>query len=99
MTTSLSKTETSKEESVSLERVPCIHHLLSFQKNNVNVRASIDSGSEVNAMTLAYASKLGLKVYHIDAGAQKIDGSILKIFGIVLAKFQVEDKLEKARFF
>ena len=37
----------------------------------------MDSGSKVNAMTPAYASKLGLRVYHTNVGAQKIDGSIL----------------------
>ena len=50
-------------------------------------------------MTLAYASGLGLRVYRIDVGAQKIDGSILEIFGMVLASFQVEDKLGRIRFF
>ena len=50
-------------------------------------------------MTPAYTSKLGLKVYHTKVGAQKIDGSTLKIFEMVLANFQVEDKLGRARFF
>ena len=30
---------------------------------------------------------------------QKIDGSIFEIFEIVLASFQVENKLKKAQFF
>ena len=50
-------------------------------------------------MTLAYTLKLGLKVYHTNVGAQKIDGSILKIFGMVLVNFQVEDKFGRVRFF
>ena len=50
-------------------------------------------------MTLAYISKLGPKVHHTDIGAQKIDGSTLKIFGMVLTSFQVEDQLGRARFF
>ena len=50
-------------------------------------------------MTLAYASKLGLKVHPTNVKAQKIDGSTLKTFGIVLASFQVKDKLGRARFF
>ena len=33
------------------------------------VQALIDSGSEVNAMTLVYTSKLGLKIYHNNIGA------------------------------
>ena len=56
-------------------------------------------GSKLNAMTLTYAAKLGLKVRKIDIGAQKIDGSTLEIFGIVLAEFQVENKLGRAQFF
>ena len=91
--TSLSVTEASKEEYVTLERVPCIHYLLRFRKDTAGVRALIDSDSEVNAMSPAYASKLGLKVHYTDIGAQKIDGSTLETFGMVLASFQVEDKL------
>ena len=60
LATSLSVTETSKENDVTLERVPCVHYQLRFSKNSADVRALIDSGSEVNAMTPAYASKLGL---------------------------------------
>ena len=50
-------------------------------------------------MTSAYALRLGLWVHRTDIGAQKIDGSIFEIFEIVLASFQVEDKLGKIRFF
>ena len=50
-------------------------------------------------MTPAYSSKLGLQVHCTDVGAQKIDGSTFKTFGMVLASFFVEDKLGKARFF
>ena len=84
---------------MSLERMSYIHYLLCFQKDIADIRALIDLGGEINAMILAYASKLGFKVYHIKVRAQKIDGSILKTFGIVLANFLVEDKLGRARFF
>ena len=50
-------------------------------------------------MTLAYISRLGLQVHRTNVGAQKIDGSTLQIFGMVLANFQVEDKLERTQFF
>ena len=91
--------EASKEEHVSLERVPCIHYPLRFRKDTAGVRALIDSGSEINAMSPVYASKLGLRVHHTDVEAQKIDGSILQTFGMVLANFQMEDKLGRTRFF
>ena len=94
-------TEASKEDDdVALARVPCIHYPLRFRKDKKNeVRVLINSGSKVNAMTPAYASKLGLRVRRTDVGAQKIDGSTLKTFEMVLASFQVEDKLGRARFF
>ena len=50
-------------------------------------------------MTIGYALKLGLKVRFTNIGVQKIDGSTLKIFEMVLASFQVKDKFERARFF
>ena len=97
LATSSSVTETNKEDDVALQRVLYIHYPIWFKKKEV--QALIDSGSEVNAMTPAYASKLGLWVHRIDIGAQKIDGSTFKTFGIVLASFQVGDKLERTRFF
>ena len=46
-----------------------------------------------------YAQKLGLKIRKTNIRAQKIDGSALKTFGIVIADFQVEDKASRPRFF
>ena len=82
-----------EDTSRPLERVPCIHHPLRFQKDLRKTRVLIDLGSEVNAMTPAYAAKLGLGVRKTDIGAQKIDGSTLDTFRMVLADFQVENKL------
>ena len=59
----------------------------------------LDSGSKVNAMNLAYAKRLGFKTWKTNVRAQKIDGSTLKTFGIVIADFQVEDKGGRPRFF
>ena len=50
-------------------------------------------------MTPGYILKLGLKVRSTDVRAQKIDGSTLETFGMVLASFQVEDTLGRAQFF
>lgn len=92
-------TEDSKEDEVVQKRVPYIHYPLRFQKDTNKVQALIDSGSKINAMTPAYASKLGLQVRQTHVSAQKINSSILETFGMVLASFQVEDKLGRARFF
>ena len=78
-------------------RVPCIHYPVQFQEEQV--KALLDSGSEVNAMNPDYAQKLGLKIRRTNIGAQKIDGSALKTFGMVIADFQVEDKVSRPRFF
>ena len=82
-----------------LGRVPCIHYLVQFQKDKEVIKALIDSGSKVNAMTLAYAKQLGLQVRKTDVGAQKIDGSLLWTFEMDILGFQIEDKLGRARFF
>ena len=63
------------------------------------MRALIDSGSEVNIMHPAYATKLGLRARKIDVSAQKIDGSYLDTFRMVIADCSVKDKLGRVRFF
>ena len=80
-------TKTSKENHVTLKRVPCINYPLCFQKNTVGIRTLVDSGSEVNAIILTYAAKLGLKVWKTNIRAQKIDGSTLDTFEMVLPDF------------
>ena len=50
-------------------------------------------------MSFAYAKRLGLKTRKTNVGAQKIDGSTLEIFGMMIADFQVEDKGGRPRFF
>ena len=58
-----------------------------------NVLALLDFESEVNAMTPAYAAQLGLKVQKTDICAQKIDRSSLATYGMVIAAFQLLNKL------
>ena len=67
--TSLLVTKARKKRYMSLKWMPCFYYPLHFQKDIVGVRALIDSGVEINAMTLAYALKLGLKVYSTNIGA------------------------------
>ena len=82
-------------------RVPCIHYPIPFQKDQgqEQVRALLDSGSEVNAMSPVYAKRLGVKTWKTNIGAQKIDGSALKTFGMVIADFQMEDRSGRPKFF
>ena len=70
--------ESSKKDEVVLKRVLYIHYPLRFRKDKKNkVQALINSGNEVNAITPAYALKLGLKILRTNVGAQKIEGSTL----------------------
>ena len=46
-------------------------------------------------MSPAYASKLGLKVYSTNVILQKFDNSTFDTFEIVLAYFQIKNKLDK----
>ena len=59
------------------------------------MRALIDSGSKVSAIHPGYATKLGLRARKIDVGAQKIDGSHLDTFGMVIVDCSVKDKLKR----
>lgn len=60
-----------KKEALVLKRVSYIHYPVQFKKNTygTQVQALINLRSEVNAMTLVYASKLGFKVYSTNIGA------------------------------
>lgn len=87
-----------EDDLLLLERVLCIYYLLCFRKDNSDIKTLLDSGRKVNAMTPAYASKLGLKVRSTNIGAQKINGSTLETFEMTLASFWVKNKLGQARF-
>ena len=50
-------------------------------------------------MSFAFTQKLGFYIWKTNVGAQKIDGSAFRTFGIVIVDFQVEDKGDKPRFF
>lgn len=50
-------------------------------------------------MTPAYTTNLGLKIWSTNIAVQKINGSTLEIFEMVLPSFQIENKLDKIGFF
>lgn len=60
-------TETSKK--VALNWVFYIHYPICFKKDKI--KALINLSSKINAMTLIYAAKLGIKICSINVGAQK----------------------------
>ena len=46
-------------------------------------------------MSFSYAKKLDLKVWQTNIGAQKINSSALEIFKMVIADFQMKDKISR----
>ena len=102
MANSLSVTGTSTEalKIRALDKVPYIYYLVQFRKDKgKDVLALLDSGSKVNAITLAYMAYLGLKVKVTNVGMQKIDRSSLATYGIIIGAFQIINKLGYSWFF
>ena len=86
-------------EKVVLKSVPYIYYSVQFQEGQKQVKALLDSGSKVNAMSLAYVERLGLKTRKTNVRARKIDSSVLETFGMVIVDFRIEDKGGRPRFF
>ena len=99
--TSVPVSKASKKIVITLNWVLCICYLIQFKKNKVQdeVQALINSSSKVNTITLGYISKIDLKIRFTNVGVQKFDGFTLKTFEIVLASFQMKDKLKRPSFF
>lgn len=76
-----------------------MQYLVKFKKNYTKVQTLINSGIEINIITIADTTVLGLYVCFINIRAQKIDISTLLNHSIVLANFQLEVKKEKTSFF
>ena len=77
---------------VVLERLPCIYYPVRFQEDQQQesqeqIKALRNSGSKINAMSPPYAKRLGLMTRKTDVKAQKIDGSALETFGMVIVDF------------
>ena len=81
----------------NLARVPCICYPINFGKKSVS--ALCDSGSKVNAVYPAFAKELSLPIRPTDLRAQKINGTTLETYGMVVAAFLVENKANRVRFF
>ena len=89
LATSTSTTGTREE---ALERVSYIQYPVQFKDmGKAQSQALIDSGSEVNAIYPTFAKQLGLPIRPTDVGAQKIDGTTLNTYAMVVAAFSVED--------
>ena len=85
----------------ALERVTYIHYWLQFKKgtSEAQIQVLIKSKSEVNAIYPTFAKQLGLPIRSTDVRVQKIDGTTLDIYEIVVAVFLMVNKANQARFF
>ena len=109
MTTSTSVTEDSEKAIVDakkLEQVTCIQYPIIFPGGITKdgsildpMSALLDLGSEINAMHPAFAKKLGLVVQTTNIDTQKIDGTTLETYKMIVAAFSVTDQADKVRFF
>lgn len=80
---------------LSLKYMLYIYYLLKFKKNQFKIKTLINSNNKVNTIIQLYITKLRFKIWPINIRTQKINSFIFKIFNIILASFQVEDKFEK----
>ena len=78
-----------------------IHYPIQFKKDvgKTPIQALINSENEFNAIHPSFAKQLGLSIWLMDIGAQRIDGTTLDTYGIVVAAFSVVDKANRVRFF
>ncbi len=79
-------TEKTEEE---LKQVPCIWYSVTF-KNQTEALLNLES--EVNAMSQAFAQQLDLKICKTNVRAQKIDGTTLETYRMVVSTFSISDK-------
>ena len=91
--------EKSKGEYSNLIRVPCIWYPITFRKKSESISALFNSNNEVNAIYPTLAWELELPIKPTDIGAQKIDSTMLDIYGMVVTAFSVTDKVNQVRFF
>ena len=89
---------TSKKREEKLKRVFCIWYP-GILKNQNQTKALLNSKSEVNAMNLAFTSQLDPRIWKINVGTQKIDGTTLETYGIVIFIFFLLDKDDRETFF
>ena len=81
----------------NLTQVSYIHYPINFGKKSVS--ALFESGSKVNAVHPAFAKELGLPIKLTDVGVQKIDGTTLDTYKIVVAVFSMKNKAHWIKFF
>ena len=68
-------------EKAILDQVSCIYYPVQFQKDKEVIRALINSGSKINAMTLAYVSKLAFESKKLTSELKKLTAHYFRLLG------------------
>ncbi len=87
---------TKKMEENKLEWVFCIWYPIIFKDQT---KTLLDLGSKVNAISQAFTHQLDFKIQKTNVEAQKIEGTTLEIYRIIVSTFSMSDKDDKEKFF
>lgn len=84
-----------------LQCIFCIWYPLHFQEidQDNEVKTLINFGSKINTIIPTYIKKLGSTPCKTRIRAQKMDDITVKIYGMALAVFLIQDSLERVQFF
>ena len=80
-------------EAISLHQIPCISYLVQFQKDKI--KALINFGNQIDAMTPTYTAKLDLITQKTDVNIQKINSLLLITYEMILIDFLFQISLER----
>lgn len=82
-----------------LETFKCITWNVKLNKGNEEVSALLDSGSEANLISRAYAAKLLLQIRDTSWGLATIDKQQISTQGMVIMGFGISDSTDRTRWF
>lgn len=82
-----------------LKYILYMYYLVYFKKDLLKIQTLFDFDYVFNAITIAYAKKLGFQICKTNVEAQKIVSFSLIIYKIVITRFQVLDQLARACFY
>ena len=70
----------------------CIWYSITFRRKSVPMLLLFESSNEVNAIHPTFTQKLGLSIRPTDVETQKIDGTTLDTYRMIVAIFFITDK-------
>ena len=80
-----------------LETVKCITWNVKLNEGNEEVSALLDSGSEANLISRAYAAQLSLKILDTSWSLATINKQQIKPQGMAIAGFGITDSEDRSR--